>query len=187
MADTGDIGIGSVIRFNGELVQIMEYQHRTPGNLRAFYQAKMKNLKNGKQTENRFRSGELVEVVRVEYKMMQFIYPEGDFAVCMDNENYEQVHIPMLMFGDGAKFLKEGMEVKVSFEGDEPIIAEAPTFIESQITYTEPGMKGDTATNTLKRATIDTGTEIMVPLFFNEGDWVKIDTRTGNYVERIKK
>lgn len=187
MADTGDIGIGSVIRFNGELVQITEYQHRTPGNLRAFYQAKMRNLKNGKQTENRFRSGELVEVVRVEYKMMQFIYPEGDFAVCMDNDNYEQVHIPMIMFGDGAKFLKEGMEVKVSFEGDEPIIAEAPTFIESQITYTEPGVKGDTATNTLKRATIDTGTEIMVPLFFNEGDWVKIDTRTGNYVERIKK
>ncbi|MGZ3921883.1 MAG: elongation factor P [Bacteroidia bacterium] len=187
MADTGDIGVGSVIRFNGELVQIMEYQHRTPGNLRAFYQAKMKNLKNGKQTENRFRSGELVEVVRVEYKMMQFIYAEGDFAVCMDNENFEQVHIPMAMFGDGAKFLKEGMEVKVSFEGDEPIIAEAPTFIESMITYTEPGVKGDTATNTLKRATIDTGTEIMVPLFFNEGDWVKIDTRTGNYVERIKK
>lgn len=187
MADTGDIGVGSVIRFNGELVQITEYQHRTPGNLRAFYQAKMRNLKNGKQTENRFRSGELVEVVRVEYKMMQFIYPEGDFAVCMDNDNYEQVHIPMIMFGDGAKFLKEGMEVKVSFEGDEPIIAEAPTFIESQITYTEPGVKGDTATNTLKRATIDTGTEIMVPLFFNEGDWVKIDTRTGNYVERIKK
>jgi elongation factor P len=187
MADTGDIGVGSIIRFNGELMQIMEYQHRTPGNLRAFYQAKMKNLKNGKQMENRFRSGELVDVVRVDYKMMQFIYPEGEFAVLMDNENFEQIHIPMVMFGDAAKFLKEGMEVKVSFEGDEPIIAEAPTFIESQITYTEPGLKGDTATNTLKNATIDTGTEIKVPLFFNEGDWVKIDTRTGAYVERIKK
>lgn len=187
MADTGDIGVGSVIRFNGELVQIMEYQHRTPGNLRAFYQAKMRNLKNGKQTENRFRSGEAVEIVRVEYRMMQFIYLEGEFAVVMDNENYEQTHIPMMMFGNGGKFLKEGMEVKVSFEGDEPIIAEPPTFIEAQITYTEPGLKGDTATNTLKNATIDTGTEIRVPLFFNEGDWVKIDTRTGDYVERIKK
>ena len=187
MADTGDIGVGSVIRFNGELVQIMEYQHRTPGNLRAFYQAKMRNLKNGKQTENRFRSGEGVEIVRVEYKLMQYIYAEGDFAVVMDNENYEQVHIPMLMFGEGGRFLKEGMEVKVSFEGDEAIIAEPPTFIEAQITYTEPGLKGDTATNTLKNATIDTGTEIRVPLFFNEGDWVKIDTRTGDYVERIKK
>ena len=187
MADTGDINVGSIIRFNGELVQIMEYQHRTPGNLRAFYQAKMRNLKSGKQTENRFRSGESVEVVRVEYKMMQYIYTDGEFAVVMDTSNYEQVHIPLLMFGDSGRFLKEGMEVKITFESDEPILAEAPTFIEAQITYTEPGLKGDTATNTLKNATIDTGTEIRVPLFFNEGDWVKIDTRTGDYVERIKK
>lgn len=187
MADTGDINVGSIIRFNGELVQIMEYQHRTPGNLRAFYQAKMRNLKNGKQTENRFRSGESVEIVRVEYKVMQFIYLEGEFAVVMDNENYEQVHIPMLMFGDGGRFLKEGMEVKVSFEGDDVILAEPPTFVEAQITYTEPGLKGDTATNTLKPATVDSGAEIRVPLFVNEGDWVKIDTRTGEYVERIKK
>jgi elongation factor P len=187
MADTGDINVGSIIRFNGDLVQIMEYQHRTPGNLRAFYQAKMRNLKTGKQTENRFRSGESVEIVRVEYKLMQYIYTDGDFAVVMDNTTYEQVHIPLLMFGDSGRFLKEGMEVKITFESDEPILAEAPTFIEAQITYTEPGLKGDTATNTLKNATIDTGTEIRVPLFFNEGDWVKIDTRTGDYVERIKK
>jgi elongation factor P len=188
MADTGDIGVGSVIRFNGELVQITESQHRTPGNLRAFYQAKMRNLKSGKQTENRFRSGESVDIVRVEYKMMQFIYTEGDFVVVMDNETFEQVHIPMIMFGESAKFLKEGMEVKVVFEeGETPILAEAPTFIEAQITYTEPGVKGDTATNTLKPAKIDTGTEIMVPLFVNEGEWVKVDTRTGAYVERIKK
>src|SRR6478752_9074791 len=128
MADTGDIGVGSVIRFNGELVQIMEYQHRTPGNLRAFYQAKMRNLKNGKQTENRFRSGESVEIVRVEFRVMQFIYTEGEFAVVMDNTTFEQVHIPMPMFGDSGRFLKEGMEVKISFEGDDAILAEAPTF-----------------------------------------------------------
>ncbi|PBQ33494.1 elongation factor P [Sphingobacteriaceae bacterium] len=187
MADTGDINVGSIIRFNGELVQITDYQHRTPGNLRAFYQAKMRNLKNGKQTENRFRSGESVEVVRVEFRMMQFIYTEGEFAVVMDNESFEQVHIPLLMFGDSGRFLKEGMEVKISFEGDDAILAEAPTFVEAQITYAEPGLKGDTATNTLKPAKIDTGTEIRVPLFLNEGDWVKIDTRTGEYVERIKK
>ncbi len=187
MADTGDINVGSIIRFNGELVQIMEYQHRTPGNLRAFYQAKMRNLKNGKQTENRFRSGEGVEIVRVEFRVMQFIYTEGEFAVVMDNTTFEQVHIPLLMFGDSGRFLKEGMEVKISFEGDDAILAEAPTFVEAQITYAEPGLKGDTATNTLKPAKIDTGTEIRVPLFLNEGDWVKIDTRTGEYVERIKK
>lgn len=187
MADTGDIGVGSIIRFNGELMQITEYTHRTPGNLRAFYQAKMKNLKNGKQMENRFRSGELVDVVRVDYKMMQYIYPEGTFAVVMDTANYEQTHIPMDLFGAAGKFLKEGMEVKISFEGDDVILAEAPTFVEAEITYAEPGVKGDTATNTLKPATIDTGGQIMVPLFFNVGDWVKIDTRTGDYVERIKK
>src|SRR5258706_6421084 len=123
MADTGDINVGSIIRFNGELVQITEYQHRTPGNLRAFYQAKMKNLKNGKQTENRFRSGESVEVVRVEYRLMQYIYAEGEFAVVMDNQTYEQTHVPMAMFGNSARFLKEGMEVKVSFEGDDVILA----------------------------------------------------------------
>src|ERR1700712_4869083 len=136
MADTGDINVGSIIRFNGELVQITDYQHRTPGNLRAFYQAKMRNLKNGKQTENRFRSGEGVEIVRVEFRMMQFIYTEGEFAVVMDNENFEQVHIAMSMFGDSGRFLKEGMEVKISFEGDEAILAEAPTFVEAQVTYT---------------------------------------------------
>jgi len=188
MADTGDIGVGSIIRFNGELVQIMEYQHRTPGNLRAFYQAKMRNLKTGKQTEYRFRSGETVEIVRVEYKMMQYIYTEGEFVVVMDNETFEQIHIPISMLGEGVKFLKEGMEIKVTFEeGDNPILAEPPTFIEAEITYTEPGVKGDTATNTLKPAKIDTGAEIMVPLFINQGDWVKVDTRTGEYVERIKK
>ena len=187
MADTGDINVGSVIRMNGELMQIMEWQHRTPGNLRAFYQGKMKNLINGKQLEHRFRSGETVDIVRVEYKQMQFIYVEGEFAVVMDNETYEQIHVPMALFGDSAQFLKEGMEVKISFEGDNVILAEAPTFVVCEITYTEPGVKGDTATNTLKPATIDTGAKINVPLFCNEGDLVKIDTRTASYVERVKK
>jgi len=172
---------------NGELMQIMEWQHRTPGNLRAFYQGKMKNLINGKQLEHRFRSGETVDIVRVEYKQMQFIYVEGEFAVVMDNETYEQIHVPMALFGDSAQFLKEGMEVKISFEGDNVILAEAPTFVVCEITYTEPGVKGDTATNTLKPATIDTGAKINVPLFCNEGDLVKIDTRTASYVERVKK
>ncbi|MBK7183560.1 MAG: elongation factor P [Bacteroidetes bacterium] len=186
MANTGDINVGSVIRFNGELCRIEEYQHRTPGNLRAFYQARMRNLKSGKIVENRFRSGEEVEVVRVDYKMMQFIYPEGDFIVCMDNETFEQVYIPGIMLGESLKFLKEGMEVKVSFEGDEPILAEPPVFVELVITYAEPGVKGDTATNTLKPATLETGAVVNVPLFVNEGEKIKIDTRTNSYVERVK-
>ncbi|MFL5762569.1 MAG: elongation factor P [Bacteroidia bacterium] len=186
MATTGDINVGTVIRFNGELCRIEEYQHRTPGNLRAFYQARMRNLKNGKIVENRFRSGEAVEVVRVEYKNMQFIYPEGDFIVVMDNDTYDQIHIPSFLLGDSLKFLKEGMEIKVSFEGDEPILAEPPVFVELVITYAEPGVKGDTATNTLKPATLETGAVVNVPLFVNEGEKIKVDTRTNSYVERVK-
>ena len=186
MATTGDINVGTVIRFNGELCRIEEYQHRTPGNLRAFYQARMRNLKNGKIVENRFRSGEAVEVVRVEYKNMQFIYPEGDFIVVMDNDTYDQIHIPSFLLGDSIKFLKEGMEIKVSFEGDEPILAEPPVFVELVITYAEPGVKGDTATNTLKPATLETGAIVNVPLFVNEGEKIKVDTRTNSYVERVK-
>ncbi len=187
MANTGDINVGTVIRFNGELCLITEYQHRTPGNLRAFFQARMRNLKSGKQTENRFRAGEDVEIVRVEYRMMQFIYSEGDFVVVMDNETFEQIHLPALSLGEGYKFLKEGMEIKVTFEEDSPLLAEPPVFVELAITYTEPGLKGDTATNTLKSATLETGAKVMVPLFCGEGEVVKIDTRTGGYVERVKK
>lgn len=186
MANSGDINVGSVIRFNGELCRIEEYQHRTPGNLRAFYQARMRNLKNGKIVENRFRAGEAVEVVRVEFKQMQFIYPEGEFIVVMDNNTYEQIHISSILLGDSIKFLKEGMEIKVSFEGDEAILAEAPVFVELMITYAEPGVKGDTATNTLKPATMETGAVVNVPLFVNEGEKIKIDTRTNSYVERVK-
>jgi elongation factor P len=186
MATTQDIGVGTILRFNGELCAIIEYQHRTPGNLRAFYQAKMRNLKSGKLVENRFRSGESVEVVRVEFKELQYIYAEGDHIVCMDNETYEQVHVPAVLFGKGAQFLKEGMTVKVAFESENPITAEPPTFVELEITYTEPGVKGDTATNTTKAATVETGSQIQVPLFVNQGDRVKIDTRTAAYVERIK-
>ena len=186
MASSGDLSVGSVIRFNGELCRIEEYIHRTPGNLRAFYQARMRNLKTGKLVENRFRVGEAVELVRVEYKQMQFIYPEGEFIVCMNNETYEQIYVPSFLLGDGLKFLKEGMEVKVSFEGDEPILAEAPVFVELVVTYTEPGEKGNTATNTFKAATLETGAIVRVPLFINEGEKIKVDTRTSEYAERVK-
>lgn len=186
MANTGDIGVGTFIRYNGELVQIIEYQHRTPGNLRAFYQAKMRNVKTGRLLENRFRAGEAVELVRVEYKEYQYIYPEGDSIVVMDTETYEQIYVPSEFLGDSLPFLKEGVMVKVSFEGDTPITAEPPTFVELEITYTEPGVKGDTATNTLKPATLETGAKVNIPLFVNQGEKIKIDLRTRSYVERVK-
>lgn len=184
--NTGDVNVGTILRYNGELCQVIEWQHRTPGNLRAFYQGKMRNLINGKLVENRFRAGEEVEIARVEYRELQYLYRDANFLVCMDNETFEQFPVNEDLFGNKVDFVSEGAIVKVAFEGDNIIIAEPPTFIESEITYTEPGVKGDTATNTLKQATIATGAVINVPLFVNQGERVKVDTRTGTYVERVK-
>ena len=186
MSDIGDVRVGTILRYNGELCVVTEYIHRTPGNLRAFYQAKMKNLKTGKIVENRFRAGEAVEIARVEYKEMQFIYPDGGHVVVMDNDSYEQLHIPADLFGENAKFLKEGMTVKIAFENDQPLLAEAPTFVELEVTYTEPGVRGDTATNTLKQATLETGAIVNVPLFVNIGEVIKIDTRDWSYSGKVK-
>ena len=122
----------------------------------------------------------------MEYKELQFIYKEGEHLVCMDNETYEQVHIPADLFGENARFLKEEMIVKVAFEGDTPIIGEIPTFVELEITYTEPGERGNTATNTLKAATLETGAVVQVPLFVNIWEVIKIDTRTSAYCGKVK-
>lgn len=186
MATTSDVNVGTVLRYNGELCQIIEWQHRTPGNLRAFYQGKMKNLKTGKSVENRFRTGEEVEIARVEYRDLQYLYTDGDSLICMNNENFEQVAVPAILFGDKVNFIMDGAIVKVAFENEEVILAEPPTFVEVEITYTEPGVRGDTATNTLKQATVNTGAIINVPLFVEQGERIKVDTRTGTYVERIK-
>ncbi|WP_166332838.1 elongation factor P [Sphingobacterium chungjuense] len=186
MAKASDVKSGNILRFNGELVSVDEFLHRTPGNLRAFYQAKMRNLKTGKLVEYRFRTDEEVEIARVETNDYQYLYDDGDFFVIMDNDSYEQFNVPKDLFGGSARFLKEGMNVIVAFESEEPIMAHAPTTVELEITYTEPAVKGDTSTNALKSATVETGVEIRVPLFINQGDRVKVDTRTGDYIERVK-
>lgn len=186
MAKASDIKNGNILRFNGELVQVEELIHRTPGNLRAFYQARMRNVKSGKLVEYRFRTEEEVEIARVETNDYQYLYEDGNDLVVMDNTTYEQFNIPKFLFGNSVKFLKEGANVIVAFESDEPIMAKAPASAELEITYTEPAVKGDTSTGALKNATVETGAEIKVPLFINLGDKVKVDTATGNYVERVK-
>jgi elongation factor P len=186
MAKASEVKSGNILRFNGELVSVEEYIHRTPGNLRAFYQARMRNVKTGKLVEYRFRVDESVEIARVETSDYQYLYEDGDFFVVMDNNTYEQFNIPKFLFGDSARFLKEGMTVIIAFESDEPIMAEAPKSVELEITYTEPAVKGDTSTNAFKKATVETGVEIMVPLFINQGEKVRVDTQTGNYIERVK-
>lgn len=187
MAKASEVKSGNVLRFNGELVSVEEYIHRTPGNLRAFYQARMRNLKTGRLVEYRFRTDEEVEIARVETSNYQYLYDDGEFYVVMDNETYEQHNVLKSLFGDSARFLKDGMEVIVSFESDEPIMAQIPTSVELEITYTEPAVKGDTSSGAMKYATVETGVEIRVPLFINQGDVVKVDTRTGDYVERVNK
>ncbi|HEY8400974.1 MAG TPA: elongation factor P [Cytophagaceae bacterium] len=187
MATTSDLSRGAFIRFNGELCQVLEYEHRTPGNLRAFYQVKMRNVKSGKLVENRFRAGEAIELVRVEIKNYQYLYKEGTSLVCMDTDTYDQIYVDEHLFGDSQQFLKEGMEVMISFDGDLPIHAECPASVELEVTYTEPGLKGDTATKTLKPATLETGAVVSVPLFIDIGEKIKVDTRTGTYLERVKE
>ncbi|WP_304065455.1 elongation factor P [Pedobacter glucosidilyticus] len=186
MAKASEIKNGNILRFNGDLVTVEEFIHRTPGNLRAFYQARMRNVKTGKLVEYRFRTDEEVEICRVETNDYQYLYDDADFFVVMDNRTYEQFNIPKFLFGEAARFLKEGMNVIIAFESEEPIMAQAPHSVELEITYTEPAVKGDTSTNATKLATVETGVEIRVPLFINQGDKVKVDTATGSYIERVK-
>lgn len=186
MAKASEVKSGNILRFNGELVTVEEFLHRTPGNLRAFYQAKMRNVRTGKLVEYRFRTDEEVEIARVETNDYQYLYDDGDFFVVMDNTTYDQFNIPKHLFGDSARFLTEGMQVIIAMESEEPIMAQTPTTVELEITYTEPAVKGDTSTNALKNATVSTGVEIKVPLFVNQGDKVKVDTRSGEYIERVK-
>jgi len=186
MAKASEVKNGNILRFNGELVQVEEFLHRTPGNLRAFYQAKMRNIKTSKLVEYRFRTDEEVSICRVETNDYQYLYEDGEFLVVMDNASFEQFNIPRALFGDSVKFLKEGMNVIIAFESDEPIMAQTPSHVELEVTYTEPAVKGDTSTNALKYATVGLNVEIKVPMFITQGDKVKVDTRTGEYIERVK-
>lgn len=186
MAKASEVKSGNILRFNGELVTVEEFLHRTPGNLRAFYQARMRNIKTSKLVEYRFRTDEEVTICRVETSDYQYLYEDGDFLVVMDNNTFEQFNITKTLFGDSVKFLKEGMNVVIAFESEEPIMAQTPPHVELEITYTEPAVKGDTSTSAMKYATVETGVEIKVPLFINHGDKVKVDTRTGDYIERVK-
>jgi len=187
MASTADINIGSYIRHNGEICQIIEWQHRTPGNLRAFFQGKMRNLRNTKLAENRWRSGEVIEVLRVEIHELQYLYREGDNLVCMDQKSFEQLYIPVALFGSTLGYMKEEMIVQVGFESDVALFASAPKTVELEVTYAEHAVKGDTANKVMKTAKLETGAEVSVPSFVEVGTIVRIDTETGAYLDRVKK
>jgi len=183
---TADFRNGMVIRFNGELYTVTEFHHVSPGNWRAFVRTNLKNLKNGRVIEQRFRAGEEVDEVRVEHQNWQFLYVDGDDYIFMNTETYDQQPIPKAMLGDAIKFLKEQDEVEVLMDGERIIAVELPNFMELEVISAEPGVRGDTANNVTKPATLETGAVVNVPLFVNPGERIRIDTRTGKYVERVR-
>jgi len=186
MATTTDFRVGMVIKYNGELHRIDEFIHRTPGNLRAFVQAKLRNLRNGRVTENRFRSGEEIEEIRVEQKEFQYLYHDGSSYQFMDKQTYEQIPVEEASLGESAKFLKEGETVQLMLNGTDVIGSEIPVNVELRVVETVPGVKGDTASGATKPAKVETGAMVNVPLFINEGDLIRVDTRSGSYLERVK-
>ncbi len=188
MATTADLRVGAVIRYQGELCVVLESVHRTPGNLRAFYQVKMRVIKTGKLKEERFRSGETIEFVRVETNNFQYLYADGDLYMFMDTATYDQIPVAADMVGTSSKFMKEGTEVQIARDEEGNVVTVAlPQHVALRVSHTEPGVRGDTATNVLKPATVETGAQISVPLFVNEGDLVRIDTATGAYLDRVKE
>lgn len=187
MADTSDFRNGLIIKFKNDLYTITEFQHVKPGKGGAFVRTTLKNLRTGKVLDNTFRSGESVDIVRVERRKYQYLYKEGESLVVMDYETYEQMNIDQSLIGDVEQYLKEGIDIEVLHDDEDKIITvEPPIFVELEVKETEPGFKGDTATNVMKPATMETGAIVQVPLFINEGDMLKIDTRKGSYQERIK-
>lgn len=186
MPNTSDFRPGLVIKYNNELWTVTEFQHVNPGNWRAFVRTRLKNLKSGKVIENRFRAGESIEIIRIERKEFQFLFRDGSGYVFMDKESYEQISVEEEVIGEGAKFLRDGESVDILFNGSDITGIELPITVELRVTQTVPGVKGDSANPGTKPATVETGAMVNVPLFINEGDVVKIDTRTGGYIERVK-
>lgn len=186
MADTSDFRTGLIIKFKNDLYSLIEFQHVKPGKGGAFVRTLLKNLKSGRVLDNTFRAGEGIEIIRVERRKYQYLYRDSDFLVCMDNETYEQINVPVNLFGDSVLYLKESTEIEILFNGTEIITVEPPYFANLKVIETEPGFRGNTATNTFKPAKLETGATISVPLFVDTDDILKVDIRTGGYVERVK-
>jgi len=187
MATTSDLKNGVIIKFNNDLHQILQVEHRTPGNLRAFYQVKMRNLKNGKMIENRFRSGEEVIIERLEQKVYQFLYKDVTEYHFMENETYEQIQLPEEVVGDQGEFLRPSQEVQIVFHNGIALSLVMPPHINLKVVSSPPAVKGNTSTNATKLVTLESGVEVNVPLFIDEGDVIKIDIRTREYIERVKQ
>lgn len=187
MASTADFRNGLVIEYNNDLYTIVQFQHVKPGKGPAFVRTKLKNLKTGRVIDNTFSSGVKINVARVERRPYQYLYKDDMGYYFMHLETFEQIHVQESMI-DNPEFLIEGVgvEVVVHAETETVLTVDLPQFVVLEVVYSEPGLRGDTATNTLKQAKVENGSVIMVPLFVNTGDKIKIDTRDKSYVERVK-
>lgn len=185
MAAVSEFRNGMAIRYQNEVWVVVEFQHVTPGNWRAMLRTKLKNVKTGRVIDVTFRMSDKIEQVRLEEKKMQFLYAADGLLHFMDNDTYDQMYIPTEMLGGRESLLKEGNPCSIFFLEGAAISAELPTFVELKIAEAEPGVRGDSATNIMKNAVLETGAKVQVPLFIKEGDTVKIDTRTDKYVERV--
>ncbi|MBW2109418.1 MAG: elongation factor P [Deltaproteobacteria bacterium] len=187
MYDTSDFRRGLRIEVDGKPFEIVEFLHVKPGKGGAFVRTKLRNMLNGRVIDQTFRSGEKVGRPDLQEKEMQYLYRDGNNYCFMDNETYDQVFLSEDHVAEGRQFLAENTTVEVLYYNDEPIGLELPMFVELEITETEPGVKGDTASKVTKPATLETGAVIPVPIFLDVGDKIKVDTRSGAYVERVKR
>ena len=185
MISAGDFRNGVTIEVDGNIFQIIEFQHVKPGKGAAFVRTKLKNIINGGVVEKTFRPTEKFPQARIDRKDMQYLYTDGDLFTFMDTETYDQISLNKDTVGDALKFVKENEVCKVCSHNGSVFAVEPPLFVELEITDTEPGFKGDTATGASKPATVETGALVYVPLFVNQGDKIKIDTRTGEYLSRV--
>jgi elongation factor P len=183
---TNDLKNGMTLDMDGTLFTVIEFQHVKPGKGGAFVRTKLRNVKNGAVVERTLNAGVKVEVAIVEKKEMQYLYADGEDFVFMDNKDYDQHHIPATVLGDGAAYLSEGQTAVVAIHEGAAISVELPAAVVLRVTKTDPGVKGDRVSGALKPAVLETGAEVQVPLFIDEGDRVKVDTRSGDYLEREK-
>ena len=185
MISAGDFRNGITIEYDNNIYQILEFQHVKPGKGAAFVRTKLKNIINGGIVEKTFRPSEKCEQARIERKEMQYLYSDGELFYFMDTENYEQVGLNTETVGDALKFVKENEMVKVCSHKENVFAIEPPLFVELLVTETEPGIKGDTAQGATKPCVVESGATVYVPLFVEEGDKIKIDTRSGDYLSRV--
>ena len=185
MVSAGDFRNGVTLEMDGNIYQIIEFQHVKPGKGAAFVRTKLKNIINGGVVEKTFRPTEKFPTARIDRVEMQYLYNDGDLYYFMNTENYDQIALNNETIGDALKFVKENEMVKICSHKGNVFAVEPPLFVELEITETEPGFKGDTATGATKPATVETGANVNVPLFVEQGDKIKIDTRTGEYLSRV--